>query len=111
MTGRRATFLGAALMARSMDAGATVGMVLLALDLSDGTTHATLVGGLLGACLTRPHVAGPVAARVLSRFADVRVGILVFTAWDASCLAAAALGLGTLPLPGIGALLLGGGLA
>ena len=32
MTSRRATFFGAALMARSMDAGATVGMVLLALD-------------------------------------------------------------------------------
>ena len=111
MTSRRATFFGAALMARSMDAGATVGMVLLALEVSDGTAHATLVGGLLGACLTLPHVAGPAAARVLSRFADVRVGILVFTLWYASCLVAAALGLGTLPLPGIAALLLCGGLA
>jgi hypothetical protein len=53
-------FLSACL-ARGADAGAIVGIVLLANQVEPRTA----VGGLLAACLTAPHLAGPFVARVL----------------------------------------------
>ncbi|HEY1529590.1 MAG TPA: MFS transporter [Galbitalea sp.] len=52
-----------ACLSRGADAGAIVGIVLLANRVSPHTAAA----GLLAACLTAPHLAGPIAARILDR--------------------------------------------
>jgi MFS family permease len=58
-----ATYFVSACLARAADTGAIVGIVLLA----NGIAPRTAVGGLLAACLTAPHLAGPFAARLLDR--------------------------------------------
>jgi MFS family permease len=58
-----ASYFVSACLARSADAGAIVGIVLLANHVAPHTATA----GLLAACLTAPHLAGPFAARLLDR--------------------------------------------
>ncbi|ERK69275.1 hypothetical protein N136_04403, partial [Leifsonia aquatica ATCC 14665] len=65
MRGRRsglAVYVAAACLLRGADAAAVIGVVLLAQQhrLGAGT-------GLLAACITLPHLLGPVAAQLLDR--------------------------------------------
>lgn len=58
-----AAYFVSACLARAADAGAIIGIVLLA----HGVAPNTALAGLLAACITAPHLAGPLAARVLDR--------------------------------------------
>jgi MFS family permease len=58
-----ASYFVSACLARGADAGAIVGIVLLANLVAPHTATA----GVLAACLTAPHLAGPFAARLLDR--------------------------------------------
>ncbi|MEV7628893.1 MFS transporter [Actinoplanes sp. NPDC089786] len=82
-------YLGGATLARGADAGAAVGFVLL---------KPTVVGAVLAACLTAPHLLGPVLARRLDRARDGRRLIAVVCAAYGVFLAIAALGLDRIPL-------------
>ncbi|MFC8502342.1 hypothetical protein ACFUC1_08280 [Pedococcus sp. NPDC057267] len=63
-------FLGSAVLVRSMDAGAGVGLVLLC---TDRVSHDPVrVAGLLAAALTALHVTGPLSAPLLGRVRDRR---------------------------------------
>lgn len=63
-----ATYLVAAAVARMSDAGAVIGVVLLLTDAG----YPGAVVGLLAACITAPHLAGPFVARSLDLVADGR---------------------------------------
>jgi MFS family permease len=71
MTQPLVRYVAAATLARSADGGAAVGLVLLATT-AGGVSRPSLVGGLLAACLTAPHLTGPVLARQLDRVGDGR---------------------------------------
>ncbi len=62
-----ATYVGAATLARTADAGAAVAVVLLTVD-----RYPTATAGLLAAALTVPHLLGPVVARRLDAARDGR---------------------------------------
>jgi hypothetical protein len=95
MTAYVLRYLVAATLARGADAAAPVGLVLLAVHAG---AHGAGVGGLLAACLTAPHLLGPVVARRLDRARDGRrVLAAAFAAYGAA-LGAAALLLGRAPL-------------
>ena len=64
-------YLASAVLARSADAGAGIGLLLLCFEVRRFEQPA-LVGGLLAAALTVPHLAGPVLAARLDRSADGR---------------------------------------
>lgn len=64
-------YILAAIIARGADAGAGVGLVLLASS-NRQLAHPQLTGALLAAALTAPHVLGPLTARVLDRAKDQR---------------------------------------
>lgn len=64
-------YIVAAVIARGADAGAGVGLVLLASS-NQQLAHPQLTGALLAAALTAPHVLGPLTARVLDRANDQR---------------------------------------
>src|SRR4051794_6172766 len=68
--GPLARYLAAATLARGADAGAPVGLALLAT--SSGLRHGAAVGGLLAAALTAPHLLGPWVARRLDAAQDGR---------------------------------------
>jgi MFS family permease len=68
-----ASYFVSACLARAADAGAIVGIVLLANEVAPRTA----VGGLLAACLTAPHLAGPFAARLLDRASRKQVLLAV----------------------------------
>jgi MFS family permease len=65
-------YLGAALLARTADSGAAVGLVLLAISPATGLRNGAATGGLLAAGLTAPHLLGPWVARWLDRARDGR---------------------------------------
>ena len=91
----------AATLARGADAGAAVGLILLAASPAAGLTHGVRAGGLLAAALTAPHLLGPWVARRLDRAADSRrVLAAAFTAYGIA-LATASLGLGHIPFPAV----------
>lgn len=95
--GPLARYLVAATLARGADAGAAVGLVLLAVSPAAGLQHGVKAGGLLAAALTAPHLLGPWVARHLDRAHDGRrVLAAAFTAYGIA-LAAASLGLGHIP--------------
>jgi hypothetical protein len=62
-------YVVAATLVRSADGAAAVGLVLLAVSPSAHLAHGARVGGVLAACLTAPHLLGPLLARRLDRAA------------------------------------------
>lgn len=96
--GRRsglAVYVVAACLLRGADAAAIIGVVLLAQErgLGAGT-------GLLAACLTLPHLLGPVAAQLLDRTRAKRAVLAGAGAVYGLALASAALAVGSLPSAG-----------
>jgi MFS family permease len=90
-------YLVAATLARGADGGAAVGLVLLATT-TPHLSRAPTVGGLLAACLTMPHLLGPVVGRLLDRARDGRRLLAGAFVVYGLTLAAASVALGKLPL-------------
>ncbi len=88
-------YVASATLARTADAGAGVGLVLLAADHGSGPA----IGGVLAASLTFPHLAGPLPARLLDRSRDGRGILAGFFAVYGMALAIATLTFGSVPLP------------
>jgi hypothetical protein len=96
-----ARYLIAATLVRGSDAGATAGLVLLAVaELS----HGARAGGLLAACLTAPHLLGPWVARRLDAARDGRQLLAAAFVIYGGALAAATAALGRAPLVLVAAL-------
>jgi MFS family permease len=101
----------AATVARAADGAATVAFVLMVFSPHSGISNPGPAAGLLSACLTAPHLLGPLAGRRLDM---ARNG---WTVISAACLvyglavAAAALTLGHVPLWGVGLLLVIAGIS
>jgi len=87
-------YVAAASLARMADGGAVVAVVLLATAQGEGGRTA----GLLGACLTAPHLLGPFVARRIDLAADGRKVIAAACVLYAAALAAAVASYGILPL-------------
>jgi hypothetical protein len=102
--GALARYVAGAALARTADAGAVVGLVLLA-----GTGNSG-AAGLLAACITAPHLVGPVLARRLDRTADVRTLLAAACLVYAVALAAGSATVGRWPLAVSLALLVPAGL-
>lgn len=103
------TYMAAAVPVRAMDAGATVGVVLLCSATPMSSPLRT--AGLLGASLTAPHVLGFLTAPLLGRARDPRRVVGAASVVFATMLAAATIGLGTAPLGVVFLLCLGAGAA
>ncbi|WP_433131670.1 MFS transporter [Micromonospora sp. CA-240977] len=103
-------YLVAATLARGADAGAAVGVVLLATLPAVGAARPALLGGLLATCLTAPHLLGPVLGRWLDRAPDGRGRLAVGFATYAAAVAAAGLLLGRVPVGVPAALLIVAGI-
>ncbi|MFI6184089.1 MFS transporter [Nonomuraea sp. NPDC051191] len=96
-------YVGAATLVRCVDGGATVCLILLAIQrLPQGAA----AGGLFVALLTVPHLLGPWLARRLDGAADGRRLLAGAFALHGAALAAGAALMGVAPLPVVGALLL-----
>lgn len=92
-----AVFTSAAVLVRSLDAGATVGVVLVAL--ASNVPQPIALGAAIGAALTVPHVVGSWTARVFARlFRDRRVAVAVASVWFAVLVSVVGLGVGRLPV-------------
>ena len=92
-------FLGGAVMVRSMDAGAGVGLVLLC---TDRVAHEPVrVAGLLAAALTALHVTGPLTAPLLGRARDRRWVVSAAGLVASAGVAAGAAAVGSWPLPAV----------
>jgi hypothetical protein len=91
--GSLARYLAAATLARGADAGAPVGLALLAT--SAGLRHGAAVGGLLAAALTAPHLLGPWVAGWVGNGRKALAGAF---AGYALAVAGAALALGRAPV-------------
>ncbi|GAA4728148.1 MFS transporter [Pedococcus ginsenosidimutans] len=89
-------FVVAAVLVRSMDAGATVALVLLCSAAHLASPLRT--AGLLGAALTAPHALGFLVAPVLDRAREPRVVVAVAAVVFAVLLGGAGLLLGTVSL-------------
>ncbi|WP_411105196.1 MFS transporter [Streptomyces sp. cmx-4-9] len=71
-------YYAAALAIRTSDAGTAAAVVLLALSTAGaGAEGAAAYSGLLAACLTIPHMLGPLSARFLSLMPSARSGLCV----------------------------------
>ncbi len=99
-------YLVAATLARSADGGAAVGLVLLAASVTRGS----LAGGVLAACLTAPHLVGPLLARRLDRAGDGRGPLVAAFGGYALAIALATATIGYVPLAATGALVVLAGL-
>jgi len=99
-------YVAGAALARTADAGAVVGLVLLATTGPAGAGAA----GLLAACITAPHLAGPLVARRLDRSPDVRKLLALACLVYAVALAAGSTTVGRSPLAVSLALLVPAGL-
>jgi MFS family permease len=99
-------YVAGAALARTADAGAVVGLVLLATTGPAGPGAA----GLLAACITAPHLAGPLVARWLDRSPDVRRLLALACLVYAVALAAGSTTVGRAPLAVSLALLVPAGL-
>ncbi len=86
-------YVTSATLARTADAGAGVGLVLLAADRG----FKPVIGGVLAAGLTFPHLIGPLPARVLDRSRDGRGLLATFFALYGVALAGATLTFGSVP--------------
>ncbi|WP_157719861.1 MFS transporter [Microlunatus sagamiharensis] len=89
---------------RMVDAGAGVGLLLVAAQRLDDPVTAARTGGLLVALFTLPHLAGPLLARRLDLARDPRRLLGAAYAVVAVLLAAAAWTLGRAPTPLVAAL-------
>jgi hypothetical protein len=103
-------YLTAATLARAADAGAIVGLVLLALSAGPGLDRPGLVGGVLAACLTAPHLIGPVVARHLDRARDGRPLLAGAFVLYGAAIGAATLTFGRVPIVLTGVLVVVAGL-
>lgn len=99
--GNLARYVVAASLARLGDGGGVVAIVLLATMRGDGGATA----GLLGACLTAPHLLGPFVARRIDLAADGRKVIAAACALYAAALITAVTTYGHIPLVLTGMLL------
>lgn len=88
-----------ATLARAADAGAAVGLVLLAVDPSRHIASAAHAGSALAVGLTAPHLLGPWLARRLDSAREGRGVLAGAFAWYGVALAAAAILLGSASLP------------
>ena len=95
---------------RMLDAGAGVGLLLVATHQIGDPTVAARTGGLLVALYTLPHLAGPLLARRLDLARDYRRVLGAAYALVALALAAAAWTLGRVPVPVVAVLVLLAGL-
>lgn len=105
-SGGLARYILAATLARVSDGGAIVAVVLL-VNTSGGSAAAA---GLLGACVTAPHLLGPFVARRLDTAADGRRVIAVACVVHALTLAAAVLAYDRAPVTVPALLLVASGL-
>jgi MFS family permease len=94
-----ARYVAAATLARLADAGAGIGLLLLAVDPGTGVPNGVLIGGLLTAGITAPHLLGPWLARWLDRARDGRVVLMGSFSAYGMAVAGAALLLGHAPIP------------
>lgn len=101
-----ARYVAAASLARMADGGAVVAVVLLATARGDGGATA----GLLGACLTAPHLLGPFVARRIDLADDGRKVIAAACLLYSAALAAAVASYGDVALALTGLLLAVAGL-
>ncbi len=87
MTARRAVvaYAGAATAARMGDAGAGLGIVLLAVS-RYGTARGAAIGGGLAAALTLTHLLGPWAGRLVDAADDARRPLALGCLWYATLL-------------------------
>lgn len=92
-------YMLAAMLVRGADAGAGLGLILLALDPATGLARPGATSGLLVAALTFPHLLGPLVARRLDSARDARPALAGAFAGYALALAAATAALGHLPIP------------
>lgn len=99
--GGLARYVAAASLARMADGGAVVAVVLLATTRGDSGGTA----GLLGACLTAPHLLGPFVARRIDLADDGRKVIALACVLYAAALTAAVASYGHTPLAITGLLL------
>ncbi len=91
---------------RMLDAGAGVGLLLVATHRLDDPRLAARTGGLLVALYTLPHLAGPLLARRLDLARDYRRLLGVAYGLVAVLMAAAAWGFGRVPTPVVAMLVL-----
>ena len=99
-----------AALARTADAGAAIGLLLLAVERSSQVDRPVLAGSILAAAIGVPHLAGPLVARVLDRARDsCQVLVAAMVAYGVF-LGAAALLLGRAPLALVVLLVAGAGL-
>ena len=90
-------YVVSATLARLADGGAAIGLLLLCVA-DGGLERPALVGGLLAAALTAPHLVAPWLAAQLDRAEDGRWLIAGGMAAFGVLLAAATLALGRLPI-------------
>jgi hypothetical protein len=102
-------YLAVAVPVRSMDAGATIGVVLLCN--ASRMPSPLRTAGLLAAALTAPHVFGFLTAPLLDRAGDPRRVVGAASATFAILLGAAAIGLAPGRLAIVSLLCLGAGAA
>ena len=107
--GALVSYCATAIGIRMVDAGAGVGLLLLAAQRLDPATGAR-TGGLLVALYTVPHLVGPVLARRLDLARDYRRLLGTTYALVALLLAATAMALGRVPTPVVAVLVLLAGL-
>jgi hypothetical protein len=98
-------YVPAAVLARTSDAGAVIGVVLLVTQAGGSGLRA----GTLAACLTAPHLLGPFVARSLDVVTDGRRVIAAACAGYALLLATATLLVPVAPVALVAALLVGAG--
>ncbi len=91
-------YLLGATLARGADAGAAVGLVLLAVDPDRQVASGAKVGSALAVALTAPHLLGPFLARRLDAARDGRLLLAAAFAAFGLALATAAVLLGSVPL-------------
>lgn len=100
-----ARYVLAATVARAADSAAAVAIVLVVLSPQTGESNPGLAAGVLSACLTAPHLLGPLLGRRLDLARNgwkvIAAACLVY----GTAIAAAAFALGRMPLWGTGLLL------
>src|SRR4051794_11431492 len=97
-TGPLVRYVLAATLVRAADAAGAVGLVLLAASPAAHVAGGARPGGLLAACLTAPHLLGPLVARRLDAARDGRVALAVAFGAYGAALGGAALLLGHAPV-------------
>lgn len=92
--GALARYVAAASLARLADGGGTIALVLLATSQAGAGPGSALRGGILAACLTAPHLLGPLVARRVDVTGDARKLIAAACVLYAASLATAVLTFG-----------------